>query len=185
METIYKGIAVGTEIVDRAGQQVGTVHAVVCNAADQLQLLIVQKGLIFKTDVAVPAAAIDRFADGKIHLNVERHTLVEMLKPTLEPPAVGSQSAHGPVLPQTAARAARRDAGVPLVQPGVVDRHPDQSGVRPDSLHDVDTATHTYDRGIGSAAVPDVATGVPTMVTGGQGAHRPADSQEPTSSDRT
>ncbi|HMA37723.1 MAG TPA: PRC-barrel domain-containing protein, partial [Chloroflexia bacterium] len=96
METIYKGLEPGTEILDVQGHKVGTVHEVICNDADQLQMVTVQRGLVFKTEVAIPAAAIDRVAEGKIYLSVEKGTLSEMMRPD---PARNPAQAAAPVSP--------------------------------------------------------------------------------------
>jgi len=185
METIYKGIDPGTEIVDRQGHSVGKVHEVVCNESDQLQMVTVKRGLIFKTDVAVPVAAIDRVEGGKIHLCVDKGDLVELLKPT-QPPAPVEPVPDAELHTPTAVGAeARTGAVIPETQPGVVDPTLNLGGPRPDSIHDKDTGAYTHDLGIGSAGVPGVGAGPEHLVTGAQGTLNPAQSEEPTSQDRT
>jgi len=169
METIYKGIDPGTEIVDKDGHKVGTVHEVICNAADQLQLLVVQKGLIFHTDVGVPATAIDRVEGGKIYLSVEKGTLTEMLRP--------DQSVDP--------RPASAEADAALVDDGTLERLPNQVSVQSGVMHDVGTGERTHDLGLGTAGVPATAGGNVNVSTGPYGNPDPSLSQEPTSRDRT
>ncbi|MGI8589139.1 MAG: hypothetical protein ACR2M0_15855 [Chloroflexia bacterium] len=174
METIYKGIEPGTEIVDINGHKVGSVHEVLLNASDQLQMLTVQKGLIFKTDVGIPAASIDRMEGGKIHLCVEKGTLVEMLKPDMArnpaeatEPAVREASGEGDML-QDAAQDRNPTTGMP------------QAGM----VHDVGTGDRTHDVGMGTAGAPGIDAANPAMVTETE-THVPTESQDPTSKDRT
>ncbi len=169
METIYKGIEPGTEIVDNAGHKVGTVHEVLLNAADQLQMLTVQRGLIFHTDVGVPASAIDRVEGGKIYLCVEKGTLTEMLKPN----------------PSVDPRPAPAEADAALVADGTLERLPNQVGVQPAVMHDVGTGDRTHDMGVGTAGVPATAGGNINPITGPYGNPDPSVGQEPTSRDRT
>lgn len=169
METIYKGIDPGTEIVDKNGHKVGTVHEVICNAADQLQMLVVQKGLIFHTDVGVPAAAIDHVEGDKIYLSVEKSTLSEMLRPE----------------PSVDPRPAPLEADTALVADGTLDRLPNAVSVQSGLMHDVGTAERTHDLGLGTAGVPATADGNVNVSTGPYGNPDPSLSQESTSRDRT
>ena len=182
MQTIYKGIAHGTEIVDKNGHKVGTVHEVIANAADQLQMITVQKGLLFKTDIGIPVASIDRMEGGKIHLNVEKGDLVELLRPD---PAAGSPAE--PVVAGAAtvpAGVVEREAAAET-PPGAVGPVPNAAGPRPDVIHDQDTGAQTFDRGIGSAGVPGMDAGGSPLTTGGLGSLAPTQAEEPTSRDRT
>lgn len=174
METIYKGIEPGTEIVDSQGHNVGKVHEVICNAADQLQMVTVQRGLIFKTDVAIPAVSIEKVEGGKIYLCVEKSTLSDMLRPD---PAKAAPTG------ETVVRSATPDAD--MLQPNAVEANPNEVQLRPGQMHDVGTGHRTHDMHIGAAAVPGVGAGNPEMVTGDVETLNPTSSQEPTSSDRT
>ena len=186
METIYKGITPGTEIVDQQGHSVGKVHEVVCNQSDQLQMVTVQRGLIFKTDVAVPVSAIDRVEGGKIHLCVNKGDLVEMLKPTQEPPAakpVPDADLHTPAAEQGEARVGT--PVIPEIESGVVDPILNTGAPMVDEMHDKDTGAYTHDLGIGTAGSAPLGAGPAHMTTGGLGMLSPAQSEEPTSDDRT
>jgi hypothetical protein len=173
METIYKGIEPGTEIVDSQGHNVGKVHEVICNATDQLQMVTVQRGLIFKTDVAIPAVSIEKVEGGKIYLCVEKGALSEMLRPDPAKAPVG----------ETVARAATPDAD--MLQLNAVEANPNEVQLRPGQMHDVATGHATHDMHMGSAAVPGVGAGNPAMITGDVETLNPTRSQEPTSPDRT
>ena len=186
MKTVYKGIKPGTEIVDKHGHKVGTVHQVYTNESDQLHGMLVQKGLLFKHDVAIPADTIERIEHGVIHLRVDKADLVEMLKPTLEPPPQGQVPNTGLVTPRTVEReAATGGQPIPEVQPGVVAEDLNGALVRPDVIHDVSTGAWTHDRGIGSAGVAGPESGPAPAVTGGEWPDLPAQAEEPTGRERT
>ncbi|HUS15141.1 MAG TPA: PRC-barrel domain-containing protein [Chloroflexia bacterium] len=175
MKTIYKGIEPGTEIVDMNGSKVGTVHEVILNDAAQLQMLTVQKGLIFKTDIGVPATAIDRVEGGMVYLCVEKSTLTELLKP---------DAAKEPVTSTDRTREDGVDDG-DMMPRGVLDRQPNMTSVPPPPMHDVGTGDRTHDMGIGTAGQPGPSTGNPVMRGDSAGMVDRTQSQEPSSKERT
>lgn len=172
METIYKGIEPGTEIVDCNGHKVGSVHEVICNEAQQLQMVTVQRGLIFKTDVAVPAVAIAKVADGKVYLTVEKDTLAPMIKP--EAPAQAGAERPVPL-----------EADQQLVADGTVEQLPNAAGVRPAVMHDMGTGDRTHDMATSTAGMPGGPGTNINVSAGPYGSPDPSLSQEPTSTDRT
>jgi hypothetical protein len=175
METIYKGIAQGTEIVDKDGHKVGTVHETIVNDADELQMVTVQRGLIFKHDVGIPVASIDRVEGGKIYLTVSKDTLTELMHPDVaKDPLAGRDTTAADVSPNP-----------DLLEREVTDRRPNQAAFTPDLAHDRATAGYTFDEGLGTAGVPGVGRGDAVLTSEGESGRSPASSQDPAGPDRT
>ena len=175
MEIIYKGIAQGTEIVDTNGHKVGTVHEVILNSADQLQMITVQRGLLFKHDVGIPAVSIDRFDGGKIHLAVAKDTLTEMMHPdVMSDPLAGRDTTAADV-----------STNPELLERGLNDRLPNEAAFEPDIPHDRGTAAYTFDEGLGTAGVPGVGRGDAVLTSEGESGTNPTSSQDPNGPDRT
>jgi hypothetical protein len=175
METIYKGIEQGTEIVDKDGHKVGTVHETIINSADELQMITVQRGLLFKHDVGIPAVSIDRVEGGKIYLTVSKDTLTELMHPDVaKAPLAGRDTTAADVSPNP-----------DLLEREVTDRRPNQAAFMPDLPHDRGTAAYTFDEGLGTAGVPGVGRGDAVLTSEGESGMNPTSSQDPNGPDRT
>jgi uncharacterized protein YrrD len=61
----------GSDVIDREGQKVGTVHDLTFDPeSGRLTQLVVQKGFIFHTDVTLPASLVARADGGALYLKV-------------------------------------------------------------------------------------------------------------------
>lgn len=68
----------GSAVLDRDGAMVGAVHRLVFDAAtERLTRLVVRRGVIFTTDVELPATLIARVDDGAVSLGVTAAELSE------------------------------------------------------------------------------------------------------------
>ena len=93
MRTVHIGIERGAEIVDSNGTSVGKVHEIIYNERQEVDFLIIQQGLLFKHDVAIPHDAIGKVEDGKVCLAVPKDNLSTMLRPDAAEPDVGEEAA--------------------------------------------------------------------------------------------
>lgn len=62
-------IEAGTDVVDVNGQKLGSIDEVIYDAADKLQAIVIEDGLIFKHHVQVPASWIDSMTHDVVKLS--------------------------------------------------------------------------------------------------------------------
>jgi hypothetical protein len=138
-------------------------------------MVTVQRGLLFKHDVGIPAASIEHVEGGKIHLSVAKDALSELMHPdVMSDPLAGRDTTAADV-----------STNPDLLERGLNDRLPNEAAFEPDIPHDRGTAGYTFDNGLGSAGVAGVGRGDAVLTSEGESGMHPTSSQDPDGPDRT